>query len=249
MSDRPTHDGPVLGIFGHPDDAEISCGGTLAKIAGAGREVHLLILTNGDRGSQDPRLDRAELAAIRARESEEAGRIMGLAGVSVLDVHDGELENTAEIRARVVRQIREVRPATVLSCDPTAWFFSNSESRLNAGVAGFYNHSDHRTAGVIALDSVYPGSGNPHYFAEHLAEGLGAWDVHDVWLAWTNEPNHFEDVTGFVERKVEALLAHASQVQGDGVRFFQEWLPREAEEAGAKIGVRHAEGFRVLDLT
>jgi LmbE family N-acetylglucosaminyl deacetylase len=102
---------------------------------------------------------------------------------------------------------------------------------------------------VIALDSVYPGSGNPHYFAEHLAEGLEAWDVHDVWLGWANDPNHFEDVTGFVDRKVEALFAHASQVQGDGIRFFQEWLPKEAEEAGAKIGVRHAEGFRVLDLS
>jgi LmbE family N-acetylglucosaminyl deacetylase len=248
VSERAAEDGPVLGIFGHPDDAEIACGGTLAKLAAAGRDVHLLILTNGDRGSQDPALDRAELAAIRARESEEAGRIMGLRGVTVLDVHDGELENSPAIRARVVRVIREVRPTTVLSCDPTAWFFENSESRLNAGSAGFYNHSDHRTAGVIALDSVYPGSGNPHYFVEHLAEGLEAWDVHDVWLGWTNEPNHYEDVTGFIERKVEALLAHASQVTGDGIRFFRDWLPREAAEAGAKIGVEHAEGFRVLDL-
>jgi LmbE family N-acetylglucosaminyl deacetylase len=249
VSERDANGGPVLGIFGHPDDAEISCGGTLAKLAAAGRDVHLLILTNGDRGSQDPALDRAELAAIRARESGEAGRILGLAEVVVLDTHDGELENSAATRARVVREIRRVRPATVLSCDPTAWFFENTESKLNAGLAGFYNHSDHRTAGVIALDSVYPGSGNPHYFAEHLTEGLEAWDVHDVWLAWTNQPNHFEDVTGFVDRKVQALLAHASQVQEDGIRFFQDWLPREAEEAGKRIGVRHAEGFRVLDLS
>jgi LmbE family N-acetylglucosaminyl deacetylase len=249
VSERSSGDGPVLGIFAHPDDAEIACDATLAKLAAAGRDVHLLILTNGDRGSQDPALDRAELAAIRARESEEAGRIMGLAGVTVLDTHDGELENTSPIRARVVRHIRQVRPSTVLSCDPTAWFFDNTGSELNAGAAGFYNHSDHRTAGVIALDSVYPGSGNPHYFAEHLAEGLEAWDVHDVWLGWTNEPNHLEDVTGFVDRKVEALFAHASQVEGEGIRFFQDWLPKEAEEAGAKIGVRHAEGFRVLDLS
>jgi LmbE family N-acetylglucosaminyl deacetylase len=248
VSERPANDGPVLAIFGHPDDAEIACGGTLAKFAAAGRDVRLLILTNGDRGSQDPALDRAELAAIRARESEDAGRIMGIRGVGVLDVHDGELENTPAVRARVVRAIREARPTTVVSCDPTAWFFENTESTLNAGAAGFYNHSDHRTAGVIALDSVYPGSGNPHYFAEHLAEGLEAWDVHDVWLGWTNEPNHYEDVTGFVDRKVEALLAHVSQVTGDGIAFFQDWLPREAAEAGRKIAVEHAEGFRVLDL-
>lgn len=249
MTTDPAPDGPVLGIFAHPDDAEISCGATLAKLAAAGRAVHLLILTNGDRGSQDPALDRASLARTRATESADAGRIMGLSGVRVLDTPDGELENTPAIRARVVREIRRVRPATVLSCDPTAWFFDNRSTTLNAGVTGFYNHSDHRTAGAIALDSVYPGAGNPHYFAEHLAEGLEAWDVFDVWLGWTREPNHYEDVTGFVERKVDALLAHASQVQGDGIRFFQEWLPKEAEEAGARIGVAQAEAFRVLDLT
>jgi LmbE family N-acetylglucosaminyl deacetylase len=249
VSPHERHDGPVLGIFAHPDDAEISCGATLAKFAAAGRAVHLLILTNGDRGSQDPALDRAALAATRARESEDAGRIMGLAGVSVSDTPDGELENSAAIRARVVREIRRVRPGTVISCDPTAWFFDNHGTTLNAGAAGFYNHSDHRTAGVIALDSVYPGSGNPHYFAEHLSEGLEPWDVYDIWLGWTREPNHFEDVTGFVDAKVEALLVHASQVQGDGIRFFQEWLPKEAEEAGRRIGVAHAEAFRVLDLS
>ncbi|HET6792416.1 MAG TPA: PIG-L family deacetylase, partial [Actinomycetota bacterium] len=62
--------GPVLGVFAHPDDAEICAGGIMAKWAAAGREVHLLILTNGDRGSQDPELDRAELAATRLRETD-----------------------------------------------------------------------------------------------------------------------------------------------------------------------------------
>ena len=56
--------GPVLAIFAHPDDAEISVGGTMARWADEGREVHLLILTNGDRGSEDPNDDRVELARI-----------------------------------------------------------------------------------------------------------------------------------------------------------------------------------------
>ncbi len=240
-------DGPVLAIFAHPDDAEISCGATMTKLAATGREVRLLILTNGDRGSQDAALDRAELAAVRTRESEEAARIMGIAHVTLLDTHDGELENTAPIRARVVREIREIRPTTVLSCDPTVWFFPPADDMSTHGE--FYNHTDHRTAGAVALDAVYPGAGNPHYFAEHLAEGLGPWSVRDVRLAWTNEPNFHEDVTGFVDSKVAALLAHRSQLEGEGVRFFEEWLPKEAAEAGARIGVEHAEAFRVLDLS
>ena len=65
----------------------------------------------------------------------------------------------------------------------------------------YYNHSDHRTAGSIALDAAFPGSGNPHFFAEQLAEGLAVQDVFDVWLGWTNEPNHAEDVTASSRRR------------------------------------------------
>jgi LmbE family N-acetylglucosaminyl deacetylase len=232
-------EGPILGVFAHPDDAEISCGATLAKWAAAGRPVHLLVLTNGDRGSQDPAEDRRDIARTRLEETRKAGELLGLTWARVLDTHDGELENTADVRETVVRAIREIRPTTLVTCDPTAWFFENR----------YYNHSDHRTAGAIALDAVFPGSGNPHFFAEHLAEGLGAWDVHDVRLTWTLEPNHHEDVTGFIQTKMRALAAHASQVDGDMLGFFEEWIPKEAAEAGAAIGVEHAESFRVLDLS
>jgi LmbE family N-acetylglucosaminyl deacetylase len=230
-------DGPALAIFAHPDDAEISAGGTLAKWASNGREVHLLVLTNGDRGSQDRGLARAELARIRAAETVEAARVLGLASATVLDVHDGELENTPAIRAEVVRAIRRIRPSTMVSCDPTAWFFDNR----------YYNHSDHRTAGVIALDAAFPGAGNPHFFSDHLDEGLAPHDVASVWLGWTLEPNHREDVTGHFETKLAALAEHASQL-AEGIRFFEDELTKEAESAGAEIGVRHAEAFRVLDL-
>jgi LmbE family N-acetylglucosaminyl deacetylase len=230
--------GPVLGVFAHPDDAEIAAGGVLAKWATAGREVHLLILTNGDRGSQDPSASREELAATRRGETEAAAEVMGLASARVLSTHDGELENTTIVREAVTRRIREVRAETVISVDPTAVFFENR----------YYNHSDHRTAGWIALDSCFPGSGNPHFFSEHLGEGLETQDVHDVWLGWSNEPNRTEDVSGFFDAKIAALAKHDSQLT-EGIRFFDEFLRKEAVESGAKIGVEHAEEFRVLDLS
>ena len=235
MTEQQTR--PALAVFAHPDDAEISSGGTLAKWCAVGREVHLLVLTKGDRGSSDPALDRGELARIRAVETQAAGRVLGLASARVLGVPDGELRNTPEVRAEVVRAIRELRPATVLSCDPTAWFFENR----------YYNHSDHRTAGAVALDSVFPSAGNPHFFSEHRAEGLEPWDVNDVWLGWTLEPNHREDVSDFFGTKIAALAEHHSQME-EGIRYFEEELEREATEAGAAIGTRYAEPFRVLDL-
>ena len=230
--------GPVLAVFAHPDDAEIAAGGTLTKWAAAGRDVHLLVLTNGDRGSQDRGLDRADLAATRLRETQAAADAMGLAGVRVGAIPDGELENTSHVREPVVRMIRELRAETVVTLDPTAVFFENR----------YYNHSDHRMAGWVALDASFPGSGNPHFFAEHLYEGLDPQDVIEVWLSWTNEPNHHEDITGFLHRKVHALAKHESQLS-EGIRFFEEFLEKDAVAAGAKIGVEHAEPFRVLDLT
>jgi LmbE family N-acetylglucosaminyl deacetylase len=236
--DRAPRTGPVLAVFAHPDDAEICAGGVLAKWAAAGREVHLTILTNGDRGSQDPGLDRAELAATRLRETEEAAAVLGLASVRVGSVPDSELLNTDPGREGVVRRIREVRAETVIACDPTAVFFENR----------YYNHSDHRTAGFVALDASYPGSGNPHFFPEHLGEGLAVQDVYDIWLGWSNEANHVEDITGHFATKVAALGEHESQLL-EGIAFFEEMLGKYSVESGKRIGVEHAEEFRVLDLS
>ncbi|MFL5797727.1 MAG: PIG-L deacetylase family protein [Actinomycetota bacterium] len=238
MSDELHAAGPVLAVFAHPDDAEIGAGGTMARWASEGREVHLLILTNGDKGSQVVGLDSGELARIRAEETVEAGRILGLHDVRVLDTPDGELENVFGVRAAVARRIRELRPDTVLSCDPTTFFIGNR----------YINHADHRAAGAVACDAVFPGAGNPQFFPDQIADGLEPWDVPQVWLAWTTEPNHREDITGHMRTKLDALAAHASQIEGDMLGFFEEWLPLEAAEAGRMIGVEHAEAFRRLDL-
>lgn len=238
MGEVDARTGPVLGVFAHPDDAEIAAGGVLAKWAASGRDVHLLVLTNGDRGSQDPRRPRADIAATRREETEAAAAVLGLASTRILSVPDGELENTAVVREAVTRRIREVRAETLLSVDPTSVFFENR----------YYNHSDHRTAGWIALDSAFPGSGNPHFFSEHLDEGLEVQEIHDVWLGWTNEPNHAEDVTAHFRAKIDALACHASQL-AEGIRYFEEGLESEAREAGERAGVGLAEEFRVLDLS
>ena len=239
--------GPVLAVFAHPDDAEICAGGTLAKWASAGRVVHLLVLTNGDRGSSDPAADRAVIAATRLVETEAGAAALALSSARSLDVHDGELENTPVVREAVVRRIREVRAQTVLSCDPTAVFFDIPNAETNDTKTA-YNHSDHRTAGAIALDAVFPGSGNPHFFPEHLEEGLEIQEVHDVWLGWTNQPNHVEDITDQFVTKIAALGSHESQIT-EGIRLWDEWMREEARVAGARIGVDLAEEFRILDLS
>ncbi|MEX0832455.1 MAG: PIG-L deacetylase family protein [Actinomycetota bacterium] len=228
--------GPVLASFAHPDDMEISAGGTLARWADAGRSVHLLILTNGDKGSDNPDDDPAKLERTRAQETEKAAAVLGFASYRILGHPDGELVNSKGTREPVVRLIREIRPETVVTSDPTMVFFENR----------YYNHSDHRAAGAATLDSVFPGAGNPHFFPEHLREGLESWQVNDIWLTWSLEPNHREDITGLMDRKLASIYEHKSQLQMFG--YFEDWVREEAERVGGVMGVEYGEAFRVLDL-
>ena len=223
----------VLGIYAHPDDPEISCGGTFARWARAGAEVHVLICTRGEKGSQDPKQDPDKLARVRQKEMAAAAEVLALAGHRNLDVDDGELENTVELRAQLVAVIRDVRPEVVMCPDPVAVFFGNS----------YYNHHDHRATGWATLDAVAPAAGNPHYFPD-------AGPVHQVksvYLSATLEPDVWVDITDTLDVKVEALFRHESQLTETG-EFFRAFLRERAEEGGRVAGVPYAEGFRRLSL-
>lgn len=228
----------ALAVYAHPDDPEISAGGTLARWAAMGCEVHLLVTTRGDKGTSDPDADTEALAVTRVEETTAAAAVLGVASVSHLDHPDGDLPDDRELRADIVRRVREVRPDVVLCPDPTAVFFGDR----------YYNHRDHRVTGWATLDAVAPAAGNPHYFAEQLAGGLGVHHVSAVYLSGTLEPNVWVDVTETQERKIEALFCHASQLVETG-EWFREFLRERAEEGGRRVGVRYAEGFRRIVLT
>jgi LmbE family N-acetylglucosaminyl deacetylase len=223
----------VLGVYAHPDDPEISCGGTMARWAREGAEVHVLICTRGEKGSPDPDQDPDELARIRLDEMAAAADVLGLSGHRSLDYGDGELENTADLRRQIVAVIRDVRPEVVICPDPTAVFFGNS----------YYNHHDHRATGWAALDAVAPAAGNPHYFPESGP----THQVRAVYLSATLEPDVWVDISDTLDVKIEALFRHQSQLTETG-DFFRAFLRERAEEGGRVAGVPHAEGFRRLTL-
>ncbi len=223
----------ALAVYAHPDDPEISAGGTLARWVDLGAEVHLLVTTRGDKGTGDPSADTEALAALRLDETAAAAAVLGLAGVHHLDHADGDLPDDRGLRADIVRQVRTVRPDVVLCPDPTAVFFGDR----------YYNHRDHRVTGWATLDAVAPAAGNPHYFPEQLAEGMEVHHVRAAYLSGTLEPNVWIDVTDTQERKIEALFRHESQLEETG-EWFREFLRERAEEGGRRVGVRYAEGFR-----
>jgi LmbE family N-acetylglucosaminyl deacetylase len=225
----------ALGVYAHPDDPEISAGGTLAKWAAAGCDVWVLVTTRGDKGTQDPEADLDELARIRIDETAKAATLLGFAGHLHLDYPDGELVDDSVLREQIVRRIRELRPDVVLCPDPTAVFFGDR----------YFNHRDHRITGWATLDAVAPAAGNPHYFGEHRAAGLDVHQVDAIYLSATLEPNCWVDISDTLERKIDALFCHESQL-GETGEWFRQFLRERAEEGGQAVGVAYAEGFRKL---
>jgi LmbE family N-acetylglucosaminyl deacetylase len=227
----------ALAVYAHPDDPEISCGGTLAKWAAAGCRVSVLVTTRGDKGTGDPDADLDALAALRREETQAAAALLGIAETRHLDHGDGDLDDDVVLRGEIVHEVRRLRPEVVLCPDPTAVFFGGS----------YFNHRDHRVTGFATLDAVAPAAANPHYFPEHRAEGLEVHQVRSVYLSGTLEPDTWVDIGDTLERKIDGLFCHASQLVETG-EWFREFLRASAEEAGRASGVRYAESFRRLDL-
>lgn len=223
----------ALAVYAHPDDPEVSCGGTLARWASEGCDVHVLICTRGEKGSDDPSTDREELARVRAGEVAAAGEVLAVTRHVQLGIDDGELCNAGDLRGDIVRVVRAVVPEVVLCPDPTAVFFGDT----------YFNHSDHRAAGWAALDAISPAAANPHYFPD----AGPPHKVREVFLSGTLEPNAWVDIGDVLDAKIRALRCHASQL-GDNRDWVDGALRQRAEEAGSRAGLRYAEEFRRLTL-
>jgi len=221
----------ALAVYAHPDDPEVSCGGTLAHWARAGADVRLVVVNAGDKGSPDPTTDPAELTERRASEVDAAAAVLGLAGVERMGVPDGEVANDLALRARLVELVRSHRPDIVVCPDPTAVFFGDS----------YVNHRDHREVGWAVVDAVAPAAGSPLYFP-------GSGPPHQVTallLSGTLEPDVWVDISDSLELKVAAVQCHESRVGGDPA-LVAELLRTRTAESGAQVGVNHAESFRRL---
>jgi LmbE family N-acetylglucosaminyl deacetylase len=233
MNDTPE---VALAVYAHPDDADVACGGTLARWAAAGSAVHLVICTDGGKGTFDPKVESKKLVATRAAELEESSAVIGLAGVVNLGYPDGELLDSETFQRVLVEWVRRLRPQVVCGHDPTAVFFGRE----------YFNHRDHRIAGTVLRDAVAPAAALPLYFPD----AGPAHQVTTVLLSGTLEPDEWVDVSETIDRKAAAVECHRTQFSGsDGSDGWAgEAIRRRAEEEGRRAGVAYAEGFRRLNL-
>jgi LmbE family N-acetylglucosaminyl deacetylase len=173
---------------------------------------------------------------VREDEQRRAAAIVGYEEVHFLHQPDGALANDLAVRQQLVRVIREFRPDAVLCQDPTVVFH---DSR-------FVNHTDHRAAGMAAVDAVYPAARNPMAFPELARAGLEKHVVPRLYLFSTNEPNAWVDTTAMFDRKLAALREHPSQLRDPDEAF--EWITTWAKRNGEKIGVEMADAFRIIEV-
>lgn len=217
----------VMMIAAHPDDPEFGCGATIAKLAAAGKKITYVLLTSGDKGTHDPGVTPGELAIRREQEQWDAARTLGVEAVIFLRYPDLMLENTMNLRRQLAGIIREHRPHILFAIDP--W-------RI------YQRHPDHRAAGFAALDAVYAAR-ELGVFPEQFVGEIKPWRVKETYLFWAEKPDYWEDVTDFVDKRIEALSRHVSQV-GDDTEKLAENVRKRTAETGKEAGYAHAEAFK-----
>ena len=225
----------ILVILAHPDDPEFFCGATLARWAKAGHEINYYLLTCGDKGRNDNNrhIPGDQLCALRHTEQRAAADVLGVKEVHFLEREDGTLVPDLDLRREVVRIIRQLKPDVLVTCDPQNLFATYG-----------LNHPDHRAAGQVVLDAVFPAAGNELFFPELLKEGWQPHSPKEVWASLTSQPNVTLDVTDTWETKIRALREHKSQI-GDPAKLEERMRSRRTEDS-TEENPRYEEKFRIV---
>jgi LmbE family N-acetylglucosaminyl deacetylase len=246
----------VVVFEAHGDDMEFTCGGAIAKFADRGHEVTLVVATDNDKGSFELTAD--ELRAARDREINSGAKVLGIARVICLGYSDGELREQAPpavLREQFIRIIREVRADIIFTWDP---------------FAPYEGHPDHHAVAMAAHEAA-SFAHFPLYEPQQIKEGLKAHHVGEQWYfaKAPRDVNTYVDITHYIDKKVEALLCHESQMvltvrdlqytleaSGLDVPWLAKLDPHEyreiidrqirsvAKAVGQQAGFEYAEGFR-----
>lgn len=225
-----------LVISPHPDDVDFACAGTIAKLVKEGNKVEELIVSDGSKGSHKVGFGGKKLVALRKKEQENAGEVLGAKQVSFLGETDGRVENTESVRKKLVVFMRQRKPDVVVCPEPFLFRFDR------AGIL----HRDHRNTGEAVFDAVYPAVGNISFFPELLKKGMKPHNVQELWFWGSSKPNLVVDISKTIEKKIQALSCHKSQIQD--MRGLESRIKEWARKAGRPRKIRYAEAFRVLKL-
>jgi len=224
----------ILAIAAHPDDVELSCSGTILKHIDSGNSCGILDLTKGELGTRGS-------AAERVAEAQASASILGLSYRENLGMKDGFIEYSEINLQRIISKIRMTRPEIVL---------------LNAPRD---RHPDHGNASKLSRDACYY-SGLSKFRTTHQLIDQQPWRPKCVYYYiqdYTLEPDFVVDVSPFLDRKFESIMAFKTQFFEQGMsgpqtpisgKEFMDYLKARMQQWGRPIGADYAEGF-VADRT
>jgi LmbE family N-acetylglucosaminyl deacetylase len=228
MSSSATQRALVIGA--HPDDNEFGAGGTIARLVAQGWDVIYIICTNGNKGSHDPGMSPFRLSELRETEQLAAAAAMGVERVIFLRYNDGELEPSLALRAEIALYIRHFQPHYVFTHDPWKHYML---------------HPDHRAVGFAVIEGIV--SARDHLFMPGLGQiGIGVWRPQHLFLWGAEQPDHTEDISDTLERKILALREHHTQL--DHNAGWEDRVRQRAAELGKEAGFAAAEAFRKLTV-
>ncbi len=224
----------VLVIMAHPDDPDFSCAGTAIQMTAQGIAVTYMILTNGDKGNHNPLITRNQLILMRKEEQRAAAALSGVKDVLFMDEEDGFLRPTPEIRKRVCREIRRIRPQLIICSSPERYFSGN----------GYINHPDHRNAGLVAMEAIFPAADNPMFYPDMANEGYLPHKISQLYVSGHDDADVEVDVTDSIETKIRSILSHKSQFPEP--EQMEKWLKERWGEKQEDGTLRHFERFKGL---
>jgi LmbE family N-acetylglucosaminyl deacetylase len=222
----------VLVIAPHADDAEFGAGGTIAGWTRQGKKVAYVICTNGDKGTGDMSIKPADLAVTREAEQQAAAKVLGVREVVFLRYPDQALEDTAEFRKSLVRQIRLFKPDIVMSTDPYRRYMW---------------HRDHRICGQVVLDALFPYARDHLAYPDLLKEGILPHKTKQAMLWASEDINCRFDITATFETKLAALRCHKSQLGEELAPELIGWITKRATDYAEGQPYKLAEAFHCVD--
>ena len=215
----------------HPDDIEVACGATVAKLVALGKRVTFIVCTDGRVGSLDENLTSDELVEIRRQEALASAQLLGVTDVRFLPFHDGGEHTASDLAKSLVPIILDVKPQIVFAPDHTV----PSEC-----------HPDHLKTGQAATKAVFLASW------PKLTEQLGLeGNVANITLAYyyTHKPNRYIGVGKFRQMHLDAIACHKSQFDESNIKVFKTYFGLRQIRFGLRSGKGRADGYRVLSPT
>lgn len=200
----------ILVVMPHPDDTELYCGGTLARLIKDGKDVQVIKMTLGEKGCRQEKISELDLKKIRKSEDTSSMRKLGIKDGNnlYLDLGDGKVEETLELIGIIAEKIRLFQPDLIITTNPQDMVIRFNKEN------SWINHRDHINTGKVTLYASYPYSRDISFFPEHFNNPKAKSHICNEFLitdTYNHEDNIFIDIKDTLQNRIDAHACHKSQ--------------------------------------